>query len=161
MLLNTTKHCLIGPQNGYLSKKIAEMCAAVAGGEDSLRERPIMTFGTCPVTPLKLVRDCCEIIMESVRSGMVLLVLTQAMAGGTSTVTLAGTLVIHNAEVLSGLVLSQLIRKGAPFLYGSSTCSLDLRYATAVVGSPETALISAAVAQMARYYLLPSYVAGG
>ncbi len=161
MLTNTTKHCFLGPQSGYLARKAVEMAAAVVGGKDKLKERPIVTFGTCPVTPLKLVRDCCEIIMEASRAGTGLMVLTQAMAGGSSAITLAGTLVTHNAEVLSGLVLSQLTQKGSLFLYGSSTCSLDLRYGTAVVGNPETGLISAAVAQMARKYLLPSYVAGG
>ena len=120
-----------------------------------------MTFATCPITPLKLAQDCCEIIIETARSGLGLLVLTQAMAGGSSPVTLAGTLVTHNSEVLSGLVLSQLTQKGASFMYGSSTCSLDLRLGTAVVGNPETALLSASVARLARYYSLPSFVAGG
>ncbi len=161
LLSNTTKHIFLGPQNGYLAKKIVEMVAAVVGGKDKLSERSVLTFGTCPVSPLKLVRDCCEIIMEAARAGMGTMVLSQALAGGTATVTLAGTLVTHNAEVLSGLVLSQLTRKGSPIVYGSSTCSLDLRYGTATVGNPETALLSAAIAQMARYYLLPSWVAGG
>jgi trimethylamine--corrinoid protein Co-methyltransferase len=84
-----------------------------------------------------------------------------AMAGGSSPVTLAGTLVDHNAEILGGLVLSQLTRKGSKFVYGSSTTAMDLRLAAASVGSPECALINAAVAQMATYYLLPSWVAGG
>jgi len=84
-----------------------------------------------------------------------------AMAGGSSPVTLAGTLVTHNAEVLAGIVLNQLTCKGAPVIYGSSTTAMDLRLATASVGSPECAMINAAVAQMARYYLLPSWVAGG
>jgi len=160
-LSNTTKHCLIGPQSGYLARKIVEMAAEVVGGKDRLRERPLMTFATCPITPLKLAQDCCEIIIETARSGLGLLVLTQAMAGGSSPVTLAGTLVTHNSEVLSGLVLSQLTQKGASFMYGSSTCSLDLRLGTAVVGNPETALLSASVARLARYYSLPSFVAGG
>jgi len=161
MLTSTTKHCIIGPQSGYLAKRIIEMLVAIVGGKDNLAERPIMTFGTCSVTPLKLPRDCCEIVMESSRAGMVAKVLSQALAGGSSPVTLAGTLVIHNAEVLSGLVLSQLTRRGTPFVYCSSTCSLDLRYGAAIVGNPETALLSAAVAEMARYYLLPCQVAGG
>ena len=161
LLSNTTKHIFLGPQSGQLAKKVVEMIAAVVGGKDRVRERSVLTFLTCPVSPLKLVRDCCEIIMEGARSGTGVGVLSQALAGGTSTVTLAGTLVTHNAEVLSGLVLSQLTHKGSPFIYCSSTCSLDLRYGAAVVGNPETGLVSAAVAQMARYYLLPSWVAGG
>ena len=84
-----------------------------------------------------------------------------AMAGGTAPVTLAGTLVTHNAEILGGLTLAQLTCKGAPVIYGSSTTAMDLKLAQASVGTPECALISGAVARLARYYALPSYVAGG
>ena len=76
-------------------------------------------------------------------------------------VTLAGTIVTHNAEVLGGLTLNQLVRKGAPVIYGSSTTAMDLKIAAASVGTPECAVISGAVARLARYYALPSYVAGG
>lgn len=161
LLANTRKHIFLGPQNGHLAKKIAEMVSAVVGGSDKLHERSVLTFVTAPVSPLKLVKDCCEIIMEGAKTGMGTLVISQALSGGTSTVTLAGTLVTHNSEVLSACVLSQLSQKGSPFIYGSSTCSLDLRHGCAVVGNPETALLSAAIAQMSRYYLLPSWVAGG
>ena len=83
-----------------------------------------------------------------------------AMAGGSSPVTLAGTLVTHDAEVLSGIMLAQLAERGCPVMYGSSTTAMDLKLAAASVGSPEIAVISAAVAQMARRYLIPSFVAG-
>jgi len=159
-LANTSKHGFMGSGNGYLTKRLVEMAAAVAGGAEKLRARPLLTFITCPVSPLKLVRDCCEIIMESARAGAAVNILSMAMAGGSSPVTLAGTLVTHNAEVLSGLTLAQLTRKGAKVIYGSSTTAIDLRLASASVGSPECALISGAVAQLARFYLLPSWVAG-
>ncbi len=158
---NTSKHGFMGPGNAYLMQKITQMAAAIAGGMDNLRERPIVSFITCPVSPLQLVPETCEIIMEGARSGMAVNVLSMAMAGGSSPVTLAGTLVDHNAEVLGGIALSQLTRKGAKVIYGSSTTAMDLRMAAATVGSPECAVINAAVAQMATYYLLPSWVAGG
>ncbi|MCP4686662.1 MAG: Trimethylamine methyltransferase MttB, partial [Desulfobacterales bacterium] len=151
-LTNTTKHCAFGPGNGALLKKILEMAAAIAGGFKKLKERPLVSFTTCPVSPLKLIKECCEIIMESARSGVVCNILSMAMAGGTSPVTLAGTLVTHNAEILGGLTLSQLTRRGAPVIYGSSTTAMDLRLAEASVGTPECALISGAVARLARYY---------
>ena len=160
-LTHTTKHHWLGPVNGYLAKKVVQMVAAIVGGMDKLRERPLLTFNTCPVSPLKLVRDCCEIIMEAARSGLGINILSMAMAGGSSPVTLAGTLVSHNTEVLSGLVLSQLTRKGSPVIYGSSTTAMDLRLGTASVGTPECAMINAAVARLARYYSLPCFVAGG
>ena len=127
----------------------------------SCARRPIVYIGVCPVSPLKLLREATEVIIESARwvdppttsSRM-------AMAGGSSPVTLAGTLVTHNAEVLAGITLAQLTERGAPCIYGSSTTAMDLRLASACVGSPERAMISAAVAQMARRYLLPSFVAG-
>lgn len=160
-LTNTAKHHWIGPMDGYCLDKIVEMCAAIVGGGDKLRARPLVTFNTCPVSPLKLVKDTCEIIMGSAEHGMAVNVLSMGMAGGSTPVHLAGTLVVHNAEVLSGLVLNQLTCKGSPFVYGSSTTAMDLRLASASVGTPECAVINAAVARLARYYALPSFVAGG
>lgn len=160
-LTNTTKHCAFGPVNGMLLNKIIEMAVAIAGGIKAFKKRPLVSFTTCPVSPLKLIRDCCEIIMESARNNVVCNILSMAMSGGTAPVTLAGTLVNHNAEILSGITLAQLTRKGAPVIYGSSTTAMDLKMAAATVGTPECALISGAVARLARYYALPSYVAGG
>ena len=161
MLCNTTKHCCVGPGSGFLLKKLVEMAAVIVGGIKKLKERPILSFTTCPVSPLTLIDECCEIIMEAARTGSVVNILSMAMAGGTSPVTLAGTIVTHNAEVLGGITLNQLVRKGAPVIYGSSTTAMDLKLAAASVGTPECAVISAAVARLARYYALPSYVAGG
>jgi trimethylamine---corrinoid protein Co-methyltransferase len=160
-LANTTKHCFLGPISGYLVKKLVEMAGAVVGGVENLKERPILSFITCPVSPLRLVQDTCEIIMESARSGLAVNILSMAMAGGSSPVNLAGTLVNHNAEILSGITLSQLTRKGASVIYGSSTTAMDLRMGAASVGSPECAMINAAVARLSNYYSLPSWVAGG
>jgi trimethylamine--corrinoid protein Co-methyltransferase len=160
-LTNTTKHCAFGPVNGKFLNKILEMAAVIAGGVKKLKERPLVSFTTCPVSPLKLITDCCEIIMESAKNNVVCNILSMAMSGGTAPVSTAGTLVTHIAEILSGITLSQLTRKGAPVIYGSSSTAMDLRLAAATVGTPECALISAAVVRLARFYLLPSYVAGG
>jgi trimethylamine--corrinoid protein Co-methyltransferase len=159
-LPNTTKHCAFGPGNGKLLRKIVQMGAAIAGSEEKFNQRPMISFTTCPLSPLKLVNDCCEIIIESARTGTVCNILSMAMAGATAPVTLAGALVVHNAEILGGITLSQLARKGAPVIYGSSTTAMDLRTATASVGTPEAALVSGAVACLAKYYKIPSYVGG-
>ncbi|MCF8067969.1 MAG: trimethylamine methyltransferase family protein [Desulfobacterales bacterium] len=160
-LPNTTKHGFMGSGNGYITKKLVEMVATVVGGKDKLRENPIISLITCPVSPLQLVKETCEIIMEGAKAGLAVNILSMAMAGGSSPITLAGTLVDHNAEVLGGIVLSQLTRKGAKVIYGSSTTAMDMRMAAAAVGCPECGMINAAVARLANYYLLPSWVAGG
>jgi trimethylamine--corrinoid protein Co-methyltransferase len=157
---NTSKHVFMGPGNGELLTRIVDMGAAIAGGMAAFLRRPIISFITCPVSPLKLVQDTCEIIMGAARTGTAVNVLSMAMAGGSSPVTLAGTIVTHNAEVLAGVTLSQLTKEGAAVIYGSSTTAMDLRLAAASVGSPECALINAGVACLARFYLLPSWVAG-
>ena len=159
MVNNTTKHCFLGPENGHNVEIILNMAAQAVGGD--LAGRCPVSFITCPVSPLRLVDDCCEIIMASARGGAAVCILSMAMAGGSSPVHLAGTLVNHNAEILAGLTLAQLTRPGAKVIYGSSSTAMNLKAATAVVGTPELALINASVAALARYYLLPSWVAGG
>jgi trimethylamine---corrinoid protein Co-methyltransferase len=160
-LTNTTKHHWLCPVDRFQAKKIVDMCAAIVGGKEILKKRPLLAFTTCPISPLKLPSHHCEIVMEAAESHMGLNVVGMAMSAGSGPVHLAGTLIIQNCEVLSSLVLQQLTRKGSQFIYGSSTCPLDLRMATASVGSPETGMISAAVARLARYYSLPCFVAGG
>ncbi len=157
---NTTKHATIGPLTGFCARKMIDMAAAIVGGHDKLRKRPLLSFITCPVSPLKLVADACHIIIEGARAGIPVNVLSMAMAGASAPVSLAGTLVTHNAEVLAGITLAQLTVSGAPVIYGSSTTAMDLRFASASVGSPECGMIGAGVACLARFYLLPSWVAG-
>jgi trimethylamine--corrinoid protein Co-methyltransferase len=159
-IVNQTKPISGGAQDGDAVHRTVDMLAAVQGSRDAVRQRPMMVMGTCPVSPLKLVKDFCEIVIESARVGLPSCVLSMAMAGGSSPVTLAGTLVTHNAEVLAGIVLGQLTERGSKQLYGSSTTAMDLRLVAASVGTPECALISAGAAQLARQYRLPSYIAG-
>jgi trimethylamine--corrinoid protein Co-methyltransferase len=160
-LTNTSKHHWLGPVNGYCSRKIVEILAAIVGGKDKLRERPLLTFVTCPGSPLTFTKEHCEIVMEAARNGLAVNVVSMAMAGGSAPVTLAGTLVVLNAEVLASIVLNQLVCKGSPIVYGSSTCPIDLWRTTASVGSPECGMITAGAAQLARKYAIPCFAAGG
>lgn len=161
MLANTSKHIVHGPGSGVLMKKDIQMGALVAGGVETLKERPLFSSVVCPSSPLTLGKNCCDVIIESARAGVPCIVLSMTLAGATSPVTLAGTLIDHNAEVLGGIVLSQLTSKGAPVIYGSSTTIFDLKTATTPVGAPELGMISAAVVKLSDYYLLPTVVAGG
>ncbi|KUO51161.1 MAG: trimethylamine methyltransferase [Desulfitibacter sp. BRH_c19] len=157
---NTTKHVPQPCHDKRSAQLLIEMAAAVAGGKEKLKDRPIVSGCTCPQSPLTISEGCADPIIEYAKANLPQNILSMALAGATSPVTLAGTLVTHNAEVLGGIVLAQLTRKGAPVMYGSSTSMIDLKLSTASVGCPELGLISAAVAKLARFYLLPSYVAG-
>jgi trimethylamine--corrinoid protein Co-methyltransferase len=159
-LPSMTKPMMFGPLSKLELEACIDMAASVVGGRDRLRERPIVGFGVCTVSPLQLPMQATDISLGTARAGLPHSVLAMCMAGGSSPQTLAGTLVLHNAEVLGGIVLAQLTERGCPITYGSSTTAMDLRLATASVGSPELALFSAACAQMARRYGLPTFVAG-
>ena len=79
------------------------------------------------------------------------------MMGGAAPMSMAAALALGNAELLSGLVIHQLVRRGAPFVYGCGLHHMDMRTTISVYGVPEFDLARAAVAEMARYYNLPNY----
>jgi len=157
---NTSKHIDHDPEGRGNTKKVIRMAAAIVGGMDKLKEKPIISFGCCPNSPLELHKDATEQIIESAKAGIPMDVLSMGLCGGTTPVTLAGTLLVTNCEVLSGIVLSQIVSKGAPNVYGSSTTIMDLKYTTSPVGAPEHAMIGAAVAQLGQYYGIPTDVGG-
>lgn len=160
-LLNTSKHCQhCHLKDGFEARLFFEMAAVITGGWDKLRERPIVSTMICPSSPLQLHKGNAEIIVESARAFVPVNILPMVMGGATAPVTLAGTMVIHNAEVLGGIVLHQLVNRGAPIIYGGSSTIFDMYTLTAPVGAPEVGLLSAAATEMARFYLLPSYVGG-
>ncbi|MDP4128296.1 MAG: trimethylamine methyltransferase family protein [Bacillota bacterium] len=161
MVTNTSKHCFLGFGSGENAKKILEMAAACVGGKENLQKRPIVTAFVCPTSPLTLVKSCCDVIMECAKAGMGIAIIPMALCGATSTATLAGTLVQHNAEVLSALILAQLTRKGTPCTYSSCSTIMDLRFTATAVGAPEYGIISAGLTKLAQYYQLPCWVGGG
>ena len=160
-LVNCSKHYSSESEDGAKTRLQIEMAAAVAGGLEELKQRPIVSFGTCPTSPLQIGEQGAEIVIESARHWMPCNILSMVMAGASSPISLSGALVVHNAEVLAGIVLAQLTNPGAPVIYGSSSTTMDMKNATAVVGVPEMAMISAGAADLANFYGLPSYVAGG
>ncbi len=97
--------------------------------------------------------------MEYAKAGMPQLISSLAIAGATAPVTMEGTLVVQNAEILAGITLTQLVQEGAPVIFSGSSSATAMRYGTLSIGAPELAVNTAATAQMGRFYNLP--VRGG
>jgi trimethylamine--corrinoid protein Co-methyltransferase len=157
---STAKHSLHGPESKWEAEKIIEMVTTVVGGAENLKTRKPITIAAAVSSPLKVTRKFCEAMMTAAGAGFSCMIGSMAMAGGTAPVNLAGVLVQTNAEILSGIVLTQLVRKGTPVIYASYSTAMDMRFGTSPLGSPETALIATAVAGLCRYYQLPCLAPG-
>ncbi|KXB05142.1 hypothetical protein AKJ50_01720 [candidate division MSBL1 archaeon SCGC-AAA382A13] len=159
-VLNTSKPLSLGPHNPKTAPELIEMASAIAGSKEKLVKKPFVMAWSCPVAPLQHDPIELGVLMEFAKEGLPVGVLSMGMAGGSCPVTLPGTLVVHNAEVLSGMIIMQMVNPGVPTHYGSSTTVMDLRTGACPVGAPEHGLINAAVFQMARYYDFPARVSG-
>ncbi len=161
MLNNSSKHLFLGVINRRNLEKMVEMAHVVCGGEEAYRQKPIFSACLCPTSPLTLVKDCCEAIITCARTGTGMQVIPMCLSGGSSPATVSATVLQHNCEELSALVLAQLTARGTKFTYGSCSTIMDLKTGNSVVGAPEYGMINAGIVQMARYYQLTVWCGGG
>jgi trimethylamine--corrinoid protein Co-methyltransferase len=158
---NSAKHGFLGIYSVEHFEAAVKMGAVMAGGEDKLAQNPTFTCSADPVSPLVLSKEATDVLIEACKFGIPIKINALGMCGATTCVELASTLVTHNCEVLGSIVLGQLVRRGAPMVYGSSTSIMDMRTTLASMGAPEMAMFSAAVAKLALHYKIPSWVGGG
>ena len=153
--------------NVYTAKDRQDMedmhriACAVAGGEERLRERPFLLLYAEPISPLLFPDESVDKLLFCAEKGIPACYPPSPNTGGGGPITLAGALALGDAECLVGLVLTQLVRRGTPFVYGMNTAALDMKSAIVSYGSPEWALGMAAWTDIARYYRLPSWGAAG
>ncbi len=158
---NTSKHVMGGIYTMDGLKSVIRMAEDIAGGPEKLKERPFVSFITLMMSPLLMEVTYTDFLIEVAKCGLPLATPSEPLAGANSPVTLAGTITLNNAESLGGLILSQLINKGNPTIYGSTSSIMDVRTGTYVAGNIESALINAGCAQMAQHYKIPMYGTGG
>ena len=160
MFNNTEKHIDTGALGTENTRDEIRMAAAVAGGFEELRKRPIIDFMQTPVSPLVQDRGNTEAILECAKHEVPLIVLNMVQAGGTSPVTIAGALSTTNAEVLSGMLIAYLANPNVPLIYGTSSIVLNMKSLSgpSIFGLVEDGLIAMGAAQLAKYYGFPSLV---
>jgi trimethylamine--corrinoid protein Co-methyltransferase len=161
-LANTTKHVQAGIYTQRGIRDVVAMCEEIAGGAEALRARPFVSFITSwMVSPLKFATDVTALLIETCRQGIPVVLSAAPMAGSTSPVTLAGTLVQLNAEQLSGLTLTQLVKPGTPVIMGPIPATADMRSGKYLGGSVELGVSNAAITQLAHRYRVPIYNSAG
>ena len=154
MLRGTRKPLLVAPRDGSVLARMQEM-AALCGEKDS--------FGIYAMPSPPLMHDP-DALTKVIGCAELLIPLVYAPApnmGATGPRSIAGAVLVGNAETLSGLVLHQHVRRGAPFVYGIGAGAMDMRTMTDPYVSPDALLAQQVGTDMARHYGLPSFSYAG
>ncbi len=139
-----------------------EMFEIAKGEKGYLKDHPSIYASINPLSPLAYDTIPTETIMTYARHGQPVTVLCCALAGISAPMSLMGTAVMQNAEILSGLVLTQLVNPGVPFIYAPASSVPNMQTGQYVTGSPESNVINMANIQLARQmYHLPTRTMAG
>ena len=130
---------------------------AIARGltPDELAERPGLITVVNTNSPLRVDGAMVDGLMAMARAGQAVAVTPFTLAGAMAPTTLAGALAQQNAEALGVIAFAQMVRPGAPVLYGGFTSNVDMRSGAPAFGTPEYTRAAMAGGQLARRYNLP------
>jgi trimethylamine--corrinoid protein Co-methyltransferase len=134
-----------------------ELLVAMVGGEKELAAKPIAVFDVCPSPPLLWSDLTCQNMIDCARSGIPSELVSMPLAGATAPVTLAGAVVQHTAENMSGVTICQLAQEGAPIVWGGSPATFDMREGTTPMGAVGTWMIDSAYAQVGKSLDMPTH----
>jgi trimethylamine--corrinoid protein Co-methyltransferase len=140
---------------------INSMAAAAVGGVDILRDKPIHIHYAEPLTPLTHSSGAVKKLFYCADNHVPVNYTPGMMSGATAPITLAGAITVGNAEALSGLVMHQLRRKGAPIISGFGMSTLDMKTSACVYACPEYRLALSACSDLYHYYGVPMWGTAG
>jgi trimethylamine--corrinoid protein Co-methyltransferase len=153
---NSTKHAQTESiYNEKEARAAIEMAAAISGGKDSLRKRPLLSIMQCTAPPLGQDGGSVDAALVGAEAGLPVGFMTMAACLTTGPATLAGNLVVGNAEVISATALIQLAYPGAPVFYAAAQTASDLRTGAYTGGGPEDFLFGAAQNKLSDFYNIP------
>lgn len=153
---NSYKPYGLGCYGRVASEDMMHLTSLIAGGEDELKTKPRLIGFFNPTSPLMLTKILLNGLFVFAKYNQPTIIAPAASAGATAPVTLAGLLVQSNMEILSSIVLTQLINPGCPVFYSSMNAPMDPPTGNVAWGSIETGLITGATAQLGRFYNIPS-----
>lgn len=148
-------------QDAHCLQDCLDMLAIVFGGTDELRKAPATLGIISPLSPLRYAPDQADALVVLAENNQPAAITNMLLLGSSAPVSVPAALALGNAELLAGVALSQLVRKGAPVIYGSTSCPLYMKNGASCLGAPETLIMSRGVAQLAGYYTLPCRTGGG
>ncbi|MEF8783689.1 MAG: trimethylamine methyltransferase family protein [Haloarculaceae archaeon] len=129
--------------------------------DDRDLSKPYVTGLVNTVPPRRIDAEMLAGLLTYAEAGQPLLVSSLTMAGASGPESLSGSIAQANAETIMGIALAQLVNPGTPVVYGLPASTIDARYGSLSIGSPESALVVSVAAQLGRYYGLPARAGGG
>ena len=153
---NTKKPYGLGCLGKLASQDMMNMTSIIVGGDEELIKRPRLIGFMNPTSPLHLPQIMTNGFSVFTKYKQPTIIAPEALAGASAPVTLAGLLTQTNAEIIGSAVLSQIFNPGAPIFFGTVSHITDMRTGNSAMGSIEMGLITAGIAQLARYYNIPS-----
>jgi trimethylamine--corrinoid protein Co-methyltransferase len=149
-LENSPKNIIIQPYSLESLQYLFEMAVAVAGSQEALKKRPIITMVSCATSPFNFKPLDMEALILSARYGVPVYAAALPCSGSTSPVTIAGTVLQNGIETLASLVMSQLLQPGTPYIANPVDFSLDMSSGNTVIASIEAELCQAANVQFVK-----------
>ena len=153
---NSTKH--VQTESIYNEKEARaaiEMAIAVAGSKEELRVNPVLSMMQCSAPPLGHDGGSLDAALVAAEYGIPTGFMTMASCLTTGPATMAGTLAVGNAEVLSASALLQLAYPGTPIFYAAAQTASDPRTGVYTGGGPEDFLFGAATNVLSDFYDIP------
>ena len=157
VLLYSDKPLITGAFTSRTTQMMMDLVAADSGGREALKAKPRAVFDVCPSPPLNWSEFGAQNLVDLARAGMPVQMVSMPLAGATAPVTLAGAVVQHAAECISGITIHQSAKPGAPIVWGGAPAIFDMRFGTTPMGAIETAMIDAAYAQVGKHLGLPTH----
>ncbi len=161
MTLNSTKPIIFDSHDCRGFSEIVDMASLAVGSRKNLIEKPYIIHYCQPSSPLFHTENALEKLIVSAEERIPVVYAPAVMCGATGPVTTVGSLLLANAEILSGLVVHQLTAEGAPFIYGGGTPPLNMITTVCSYGDPQGSLGSVSLVQLSHYYDLPSFTLAG
>jgi trimethylamine--corrinoid protein Co-methyltransferase len=144
----------------FTAKDSVEMAGIVWGSKDNIKNQPVMVNTMSGIAPLQWAGETTDALIEFAKYGQPCIVRGFGMRGATMPITLSGSIAVQNAMTLAAITLAQLVNPGTPIVYGGAPSPLNMKNGTLAAGLPEYSMSVSAVAQMARFYNLPSRESG-
>ena len=155
-LTNTRKPIVSGAFTEHGVGRMVEMMQLFRRDRAELIARPMSIFTITATGNFRYSEDSCQNLIDCVEAGIAVEIVPVTLMGLIAPVTIVGATVFHTADVLAGITMAQVIRPGAPVLFGGAPATFHMKAASSPMAAIEAIRLDAAYVAVAKCLGLPS-----